>query len=61
MRRIIWEENKEIFELLTSFGLYEKFANEQEKAIFVTPEQFAIGYILQQIDKINKKLGLDKT
>lgn len=52
-------KNKEVFELLTSFGLYNKFTNDTEEAIYVTQNHFAIGYAIQEIDKIKKKLNIE--
>ena len=51
-------EDWDLFELLISFGLYEKFADDAQENIYVTSEQIAIIHIIQEIDKIKKHLSL---
>jgi hypothetical protein len=56
MIRIIEKEiNPDAFKILVESGLYTKFCNDEQTSIYVTNEQYAIGYCIQEIDKLVHK------
>ena len=48
--------NPDAFKILTEFGLFSKFCNDEQSCVYVTSEQYAIGYCVQEIDKLKEKI-----
>lgn len=54
--KVINKEEETIWKIFMNFGIYMKFCTDAHTSIYVTEEQFAVAYLIQEVDEIKKIL-----